>query len=1126
MSPEIEEYFSSLIAVYRREDEDSLQAYLQLRELLERLCRTFMNDENLQMTDLAARINYLGNARHLPAWQINHLHTFRLTSNAVLNKREKPDKTSFRRDWATVATLTATLFDVSLPAEVAALLPHEEYTSGFKPKAVQYKRLRVCFQEADEEFLYVTPVDFVSDTHLRVRYNVEGINDVFTDIVPSLWKCAQLNLLDVNVDNEGVYLPAFIILEPDYLLDISSLAECYKDYGSHPGNYILSRLLPINNPLPLLLGNIANLFLDEWIHAHGEVDYRACMQKAFRMYPLELASCKELTNAAIEDSFFSDCRTHFNHIREVVRHQFADPAYRLNKDDAVLEPSYICEALGIQGRLDYMQRDMHAFIEMKSGKADEYSLRPKVAPKENNRVQMLLYMAVLEFSMGISHRKQTPYLLYTRYPLLYPANSSWTMVKRVMNLRNRIVAGEFWVQYHNSIEYTTRLLESLDAEQLKEKAVSRVFWDTYLAPPLHDFQDSLRSLSSLEKHYFISLYNFITKELYTSKSGDIDYESHTGASSLWLSSVAEKREAGELFYNLRLVENHASDAHKAYVVLEIPDYGCDFHPNFRLGDVVVLYERNTDADMVTNKMVFKGCIEEMTGTRLKIRFRASQRNLSVLPDTSLYALEHDFMDVTFRVMYKGLHTFLKANPDRRDLLLCQREPEFDFSYKKEIDEASDDFQRVALKALAAQDCFLLVGPPGTGKTSRALRRMVELFLERPQMQILLLAYTNRAVDEICKSILSISPEVRFIRVGSELSCDEPYRPYLLENAIGECNRRSEVMQCVESCRVFVATVASISSKPELFKLKSFDVVIVDEATQILESQLLGVLCQTTPEGKNAVGKFVLIGDHKQLPAVVMQNELQTKVSEPDLQQIGLNNLRESLFERLYRKYVADDGWTVDMLCRQGRMNPDVARFPNQAFYGGKLLPIGLSHQQGVLQLPDTYVSVMSDLLVQRVAFIPSQAERSNTSGKTNVCEAQVVARLAQEIYRCHVETFSQKTLGIITPYRSQIALIRKELESTGIPQLQDIMVDTVERFQGSERDVIIYSFCVNHVWQLRFLSNLTEDRGQVIDRKLNVALTRARKQLFLTGDPQVLSANPIYAQLLEQTPHWTLPEMP
>ncbi|MEG0040037.1 MAG: AAA domain-containing protein, partial [Bacteroides sp.] len=176
----------------------------------------------------------------------------------------------------------------------------------------------------------------------------------------------------------------------------------------------------------------------------------------------------------------------------------------------------------------------------------------------------------------------------------------------------------------------------------------------------------------------------------------------------------------------------------------------------------------------TNQMVFKGNIEWLTAQEIRIRLRATQQNAAVLPSGSRYAIEHDAMDTSFRSMYQGLSVFLSANQDRRDLLLGQRPPAFDASFDARIAAASDDFARVVLKAQAARDYFLLIGPPGTGKTSWALKQMVEAFYANEHTQILLLSYTNRAVDEICKALSRISPEVDFIRVGSELSCDEAY----------------------------------------------------------------------------------------------------------------------------------------------------------------------------------------------------------------------------------------------------------------------------------------------------------------------------------------------------------------
>ena len=580
-------------------------------------------------------------------------------------------------------------------------------------------------------------------------------------------------------------------------------------------------------------------------------------------------------------------------------------------------------------------------------------------------------------------------------------------------------------------------------------------------------------------------------------------ESRTGASALWLSTLDEKRDAGEILYDLTIVENHASQAHKAFIILSIPQYEETFLPNFRNGDVVVLYERNNGTDNVTNKMVFKGNIESITDNELRIRLRAAQQNPLVFPENSRYAVEHDTMDTTFRSMYLGLSSFMDANPERRELLLGQRPPRFDMAYEDRIARTTDDFERVALKAEAACDYFLLVGPPGTGKTSRALRRMVEHFYACPSTQVLLLAYTNRAVDEICRSLSAILPQVDYIRVGSELSCDARFRKHLLENVLAECNNRREVNIRMADCRIYVGTVASIASKPELFKLKHFDVAIVDEATQILEPQLLGILCARFKDGRNGIGKFILIGDHKQLPAVVLQSNEQSEVHDEGLRRIGLYNLKDSLFERLYRFHLQEEHCrAVDMLCRQGRMHPGVASFPNREFYAGKLEALGLPHQLENVDAP--------------VRFIPSERDTESVSGKTNRNEARIVAQLAADVYHLYKETFEvNRTLGVITPYRSQIALIRKEIQALGISALNEISVDTVERYQGSERDVIIYSFCVNYLYQLKFLPNLTEENGVWIDRKLNVALTRARRQLYITGVPDILNHNLIYRRLIQ-----------
>ena len=203
------------------------------------------------------------------------------------------------------------------------------------------------------------------------------------------------------------------------------------------------------------------------------------------------------------------------------------------------------------------------------------------------------------------------------------------------------------------------------------------------------------------------------------------------------------------------------------------------------------------------------------------------------------------------------------------------------------------------------------------------------------------------------------------------------------------------------------------------------------------------------------------------------------------------------------------------------MHPHVARFPNEMFYAHERLDVVPCPHQEEQQLDYNLPSqdVLDDQLkAHRLLFFAAENnENESPSDKANPAEARIVARILGRIHRFYGKHFdANRTVGVIVPYRNQIAMIRRELQKLGIAELNGITIDTVERYQGSQRDVIVYSFTITHRYQLDFLTaNCFEEDGRIIDRKLNVALTRARKQMIITGHIPTLNHNRTFKALIQ-----------
>lgn len=933
----------------------------------------------------------------------------------------------------------------------------------------------------------------------------------------------QLNLIH-PWEVDGLLRAERVIYEPDLLIDISTIAGCFELSGPSPYHYLIKLLDNSPRNSSQLLGNLAGQMLDEEIHFLDQdksVTYTESLKRFFAENALSVVSCSEFQIPDLLRKFHEQAREQQQNLRQIVKKTFAEDR-TIDLQKVVLEPSFYCEMLGLQGRMDLLQSDKHVLMEQKSGKMDEY----RHTHQQKHFVQILLYQAMLHYAYKddedrvLRNDDIASYLLYSRYPegLLKEAPAP-RLLESALKLRNQIAHLQLLLS-RGEAEY---LFSHLTPEVFNVIGCTGRIWEEFIRPRLQQILDKIQKADSVERAYFYRMFTFVSREHILSKMGTSQKEA-SGFAALWNSTSAEKREAGDLIDQLQITD--IADDKQTLTLLSMQEEGDNeiMLPNFRIGDIVVLYAySSTQEPDARRDFIFRASIVEMSGSSIVLRLRGLQRNLSLFhpKGDELWAIEHDFMESSYGGLYRGLYALLEATIDRRALLLGQREPRVDSSLSLVGDYGK--FNDLVLKFKQAQDFFLLIGPPGTGKTSYGLVNILkeQILTGEGQSNILLVSYTNRAVDEICSKLLKMG--VPFLRIGNELSCPPEYHEYLLSVRCKLYHTAQEIRNMIQGCRVVVGTTTSMTSGISLFELKQFDLCIIDEASQILEPHLLALLSARHGE-EDAIQKFVMIGDHKQLPAVVQQQENDSKVTSEPLNNIGLYDCRQSLFERLLRLHPVSSGSPlVHTLKAQGRMHHEIAMFANESFYGGELCEVPLEHQlRPIPYRTDSLNPLLNLLTTKRMSFIDIRKERNEesfVSDKVNLQEAQKISELVYAVWQLWeengLEFDSNESVGVIVPYRHQIATIRKELEKYHIPSLFNITIDTVERYQGSQRDVIIYGFTISKPYQLDFLTNnCFVEEGQLIDRKLNVAMTRAREVMVFLGDTTLLQQNKIFERLI------------
>lgn len=1109
-------YLEDILAISRSQGNLS-DRYVELYRIFHEILKERTRESKLDFSGAFARMDYLCKQLQYTEEEYRRLNSLRARAREIQGQQGTSlSEQAWWDDLKTLAQFISRVYQIELPEELARRLP-KTYHLPLPQRHLTGDYLRLIVDSWDDQYIYGKTADAGTE-FIRVHYTAPNYFGDWGYIKELLTPHTQLNLIHPR-RQEDIYIPELIIYEPDFLLDVSAIASCFETYGCTPLTYLINKIKPAANTKAILLGNFASQLLDETVYHHDDkiTSYKESARRFFRKNALNLITCKDM-----DASFHTEAMHQQQVLEKMIREQFPEVS-GIDMQKIMLEPSFYCEMLGIQGRMDLLQEDMRVLMEQKSGKR-AFGTEKHV---EKHYVQMLLYLALLHYNYRLRNDEISCFLLYSKYQDgLMKETTAPELLYEAFRLRNLIVKQELLYGEGKAAE----VFEQLTPADLNVNHTGGTLWERYTEPQLRALLRPIRSASELERRYFYRFFTFVEKEHILAKLGNARKEG-SGFAATWNDTLEEKQQNGNIYDRLRIIAKTSSEPEGGgidTVTLSIPEQEAYFLPNFRVGDIALLYAYPADKTPDARKTPVLRCsVQTLTAERVVLKLRAPQKNehLFVRPENYLWAIEHDFVESSFTALYRAMYAFLMATTDRRSLLLNQRVPKVNRALRLNGDYscggASPEFNDLVLRAKQAQDYFLLIGPPGTGKTSFGLVNILKEALTDADSSVLLVSYTNRAVDEICSKL--VKQNIDFIRIGSGVSCDEIYQPYLLEKRVSHCANAAVIRKLIAKTRVFVGTTTALSANVHLFGIKHFDLAIVDEASQILEPHLMALLAARTDDGRNAIRKFILIGDQKQLPAVVMQTEAESEVEDSLLrEQTGLTNCRLSLFERLLNLQKKNPQ-LVFCMEKQGRMHPEVSQFPNAAFYQARLKPVPLAHQSRTLDFPIHDTEGLEPLLAsRRVLFFPSDYPPPSHSIKVNLPEAQLIASLVRTIwnlYRKNNKPFNtEQSIGIIVPYRNQIALIRKEIARFAIPELNRITIDTVERYQGSEREVIIYGFTIQKYYQLAFLTeNSYEEEGETIDRKLNVALTRAREQLFIVGNPALLQMNETFKKLIDYT---------
>ncbi|XP_061856004.1 DNA-binding protein SMUBP-2 isoform X2 [Colius striatus] len=546
--------------------------------------------------------------------------------------------------------------------------------------------------------------------------------------------------------------------------------------------------------------------------------------------------------------------------------------------------------------------------------------------------------------------------------------------------------------------------------------------------------------------------------------------------------------------------------------------------SFGPGDVVGLYDSSGQADPLCT-----GVVTRVTPRAVTVAFEDSRGDSLSVDSESSYRLLKLANDVTYNRMKKALHALrqYRGGPasDLIDVLFFSSDlsPSSDTKPLKLFNASLDASQREAVSfSLAQRELAIVHGPPGTGKTTT----LVEIILQAVQqgLKVLCCAPSNVAVDNLVERLAGYG--TRILRLGHPARLLDSIQQHSLDAVLargdnaqivadirkdidqafakskkaqdkGERSHflsemkvlRKELREREEAAMAAALTHASVvlatntgasSDGPlKLLPENHFDVVVIDECAQALEASCWIPLLKAR--------KCILAGDHKQLPPTIISHKA------------AAQGLSLSLMERLLAGY---GDRAVRMLTVQYRMHQDIMLWASGEMYGGRLTAHPAVAQHLLKDLPGVTATEETStalLLIDTAGCGLFELELEDEQSKGNPGEVQLAALHIQALVEAGVKA---KDIAVIAPYNLQVDMLRENL----CHRYPDLEIKSVDGFQGREKEAVILSFVrSNRKGELGFVGD---------DRRINVAVTRARRHVAVVCDSRTLSCRPLLQRLL------------